>query len=404
MLDPRRVEAADVYKKDRLAGVLGRRLDSVEFSYRADYLASDPVPVARTLPVTDRPVVAAGGSVPPFFAGLLPEGVRLTALTRRLKTSADDMLTLLVAVGAETIGDVRVYPAGAAPVEPVPAGGITDWRDADFDELFQRSVGTAGDWRESAALPGVQVKVSTEMISFPVAGPAGDRWILKLNPPEYPRLVENEAFFLGMARACGLEVPAFHLAADRLGRSGLLVKRFERAHRDDLVVRLAQEDACQLLNRYPADKYRLTYLEVCRAILEVSTVPAVDALRLVTLVAFSYLVGNGDLHAKNVSAGETLDGDVRLTPAYDLLSTIAYVGNDRLALPVDGRDDNLRRRHLVEFGARIGVRERPILHALDRMCDVAPKWSERLGEIGLGERRTRFLMTEVERRRQALAG
>src|SRR5207244_466358 len=133
------------------------------------------------------------------------------------------------------------------------------WGDADFDELFQRSVGTAGDWTESAALPGVQVKVSTEMISFPVAGPAGDRWILKLNPPEYPRLVENEAFFLGMARACGLEVPAFHLARDRLGRSGLLVKRFDRARRDDLVARLAQEDACQLLNRYPADKYRLTY-------------------------------------------------------------------------------------------------------------------------------------------------
>jgi serine/threonine-protein kinase HipA len=216
--------------------------------------------------------------------------------------------------------------------------------------------------------------------------------------------VENEAFFLGMARACGLEVPAFHLATDRLGRRGLLVKRFDRAHRGGVVARLAQEDACQLLNRYPADKYRLTYLEVCNVILEVSTVPAVDALRLVILVAFSYMVGNGDLHAKNVSAGETLDGDVRLTPAYDLLSTIAYVGNDRLALPVEGRDDNLVRSHLVEFGARIGVRERPILRALDRMCEGATEWSKRLGEIGLDERRTRFLTTELARRRNALAG
>src|SRR5437879_12395692 len=103
-----------------------------------------------------------------------------------------------------------------------------------------------------------------------------------------------------------------------------------------------------------------------------------------------------------MSAGETLDGDVRLTPAYDLLSTIAYVGTDRLALPVEGRDDHLRRRHLVELGARIGVRERPIARALDRMCDVAPAWSERLGEIGLGERRARFLKAELARRREAL--
>jgi hypothetical protein len=54
-----------------------------------------------------------GGAVPPFFAGLLPEGVRLGVVTSSTKTSADDHFTWLLANGAGTFGNVRVVPAGA---------------------------------------------------------------------------------------------------------------------------------------------------------------------------------------------------------------------------------------------------------------------------------------------------
>ena len=43
---------------------------------------------------------------------LLPEGRRLGALRRAVKTSADDELSLLLAVGADAIGDVQVVPSG----------------------------------------------------------------------------------------------------------------------------------------------------------------------------------------------------------------------------------------------------------------------------------------------------
>jgi hypothetical protein len=50
--------------------------------------------------------------------------------------------------------------------------------------------------------------------------------------------------------AGGLATAETRLVFDRDGRSGLLVTRFDRrAGR-----RLHQEDACQLLDRYPADK------------------------------------------------------------------------------------------------------------------------------------------------------
>jgi serine/threonine-protein kinase HipA len=402
MSDPRLVEVADVYKKDWLAGRILRRDDVVEFSYSAEYLQSGRPAVAHTLPLGSGSVMASGGAVPAFFAGLLPEGARLTALARRLKTSGDDMLSLLLAVGGDTVGDVRVLPAGAAPADPAALVRAGRWEDEDFGDLFSKSVGLDPEGADRVAIPGVQVKVSAEMISLAVMQGAS-RWLLKLEPEGYPRLLENEAFFLAMAGHCGLRVPDAEIVRDRAGRPGLLVRRFDRVEHGGDVLRLAQEDACQLLGRYPADKYRLPYRDVARGVLEVSTIPAVDALELVVLAAFSYLVGNGDLHAKNVSAGETTSGDVRLTPAYDLLSTLAYVGDDPMALRIDGRDRNLRRPHLVEFGGRLGVRERALARALDRMCDVVPAWIARIPEIGLDERVTARLQRELARRLDDLA-
>jgi len=106
-------DRADVYKGERLAGWLVRDRGDTLFGYQADYLDDeDAPPVALTLPKQADPVRTGGESVPAFFAGLLPEGARLTAVVTNTKTSLDDHLTLLLAVGQDTIGDVRVVPAG----------------------------------------------------------------------------------------------------------------------------------------------------------------------------------------------------------------------------------------------------------------------------------------------------
>lgn len=75
--DLRQADIADVYKAGALAAILRRESDSTVFEYVDDYLIRSRVPVATTLPLTDEPRVTAAGSVPPFFAGLLPEGRRL---------------------------------------------------------------------------------------------------------------------------------------------------------------------------------------------------------------------------------------------------------------------------------------------------------------------------------------
>ncbi|WP_280204024.1 Scr1 family TA system antitoxin-like transcriptional regulator [Nocardia farcinica] len=115
----RDVESADVYKCGRLAGTLRRDGDDVVFTYLEEYRADpETPPIAFTLPKHSEPVRTTGGSVPPFFAGLLPEGARLVAITALTRTSEDDHLSLLLAVGADTVGDVQVLPTGLSLTEP----------------------------------------------------------------------------------------------------------------------------------------------------------------------------------------------------------------------------------------------------------------------------------------------
>ena len=87
-----------MFKDTQLAGVLRRLRGGVEFGYLPEYLSAGGEQVATTLPLTDVPVLTPAGAVPPYFAGFLPEGRRLSSLRRAVKSSADDDLSLLLAV------------------------------------------------------------------------------------------------------------------------------------------------------------------------------------------------------------------------------------------------------------------------------------------------------------------
>ncbi len=390
-LDVRRVDRADVYKEDDLAAVLERVGDTTTFRYLPDYAGRA---VATRLPRSAQPVVTRGGMLHPFFAGLLPEGLRLQALTARIKTSADDMLSLLLAVGRDCVGDVRILPAGADPTDAPPAVSIASWEEADFADLLVTD-------QIDVALPGVQDKVSDQMISIPVRSHEGAH-ILKLDPPRFPHLVENEAFFLGVAREAGMETAEAQVVTDRTGAKGLWVRRFDRERVRRRTVRLEQEDACQFCGEFPSEKYRLTVNAIAAELLDLVDSPPVAMRELVRLVAFSYVIANGDLHAKNISIlrrGEV----VGLSPAYDLLSDLPYTGNEHMALELDGRTRNFKRRYLVEFAGRFGVPPNAVGNVVDRICDVIPDAVARLHEIGLDERRTEHLGRVMLARRDDLA-
>jgi serine/threonine-protein kinase HipA len=365
----RAVEEADVYKAGRRAATLTRSGAGVAFRYLPEWIDSGASAVATTLPLTPEPVLRPAGAVPAYFAGLLPEGRRLGALRRAVKTSADDELSLLLAVGADAIGDVQVAPAGVVPVEVAPRIPLENLDEISFTELLDE----LGIRPQRAALPGVQDKVSAAMINLPVTR-AGERSILKLDPAEYPHLVEDEAFFLDAARRSGLTVSPHEIVNDRDGRPGLLVRRFDRVTVDGAARMLAVEDGCQVGNRPPADKYLLGADRTFAALIAVCDAPAVAGRELIRQLAFAYLTGNGDAHAKNFSVLQSLDGEWQVSPVYDVPSSYPY-RDTTMALSIGGRaGGDFGASDFVKLGEHLAVPERAVRRVLTDLSERADLW------------------------------
>lgn len=347
--DLRFVAHADVYKGGHLAGTITRTKDGgTLFSYSPAYRTAAMPAVATTLPVTAAPVAAAHGALPPFFAGLLPEGHRLTVLRAAAKTSLDDELTLLLAVGADVPGDVQIVPAGEKPAEPPALADAAKPEELDFAQL-------AGAL-DLHGLPGVQDKASASMLTAPLAM-RRHRYILKLDPPGHPHLVANEALHLAAARKLKIPVARGTVVKDRYGTSGLLVERFDRHSADGKTwTRLPQEDAAQVMGLPPASKYNVTAEAAVNALADACRARPVAARNLYLQFLFAWLTGNGDLHAKNISI---LGGPAGFTvaPVYDVPCTLLY-GDDTLALSIAGRTKGLKARHWAEFAESIRLPER----------------------------------------------
>ncbi len=87
------------------AGILEERLRGKEYVFRYhDHYDGDPV--SLTMPVEQREF--AFDRFPPFFEGLLPEGIMLDGMLRQLKIDRDDLFSQLVAVGKDMVGAVTV--------------------------------------------------------------------------------------------------------------------------------------------------------------------------------------------------------------------------------------------------------------------------------------------------------
>lgn len=392
------VTRADVYKGAHLAAHLIREGGGqVRFSYTADWIKSDGPSIASTLPVSADDVLTAAGAVPPFFAGLLPEGRRLGALRRSIKTSADDELALVMGVGGDVVGDVRVVPEGEMPGH-VPAR----LRIESFDQVRFADLVAEMDVRvDRVGLPGVQDKVSAGMLNLP-ATTAGADILLKLNPREFPHLVENENFFLRAAREANLPTVDAVLVHDQDDEPGLAVTRFDRVHASGSLRSLAVEDGCQVLGLYPSAKYAVTTEAVLSRLASLCEAPIPAAAEFLAQVAFAYLTGNGDAHAKNFSIFRDTSGRWQPAPAYDLPSSQPY-GDNTMALSVAGRrDENIPGDRFVALGDVLGVRPRAARSVVKKVMASADVWLDQLDGLPFDKGRITKLKRVVRNRQTRL--
>lgn len=349
-----------VFKNSIPAAVLSGDGGQVSFRYLDSYVTEGLEPISWSLPLTLEPKVYRGGATPAFFAGLLPEGRRLNAIARRLKTSSDNELALLAELASDAIGDVRLAKGENLPAEREVLLLPKDTAKLDFADIQANYFDSP-----AAGLPGFQDKVSSKMLNAP-AKQQGLEYIIKFNPPEAPFAVENEYFFLALAKSTGLSVSSFRLLTDSKGEHALLLQRFDRQRRDGETHRLAMEDACQVLDVYPARKYELSFEEVAVALIEKCSAKKAAALELFRQIVFYWLIGNGDAHAKNFSILKNLEGEWRISPAYDILCTLYYQDME-MALSVSNKTTLWDRATLLSLGDQLGVPRALALQVIEHL-------------------------------------
>jgi len=348
-------------------------------------------PAARAVSIT-MPVRLPSWNVdfglPPIFEMNLPEGV----LRERLRlafakaTSTFDEFDLLSIVGRSQVGRIRYTGDKEQLHEDVPFQSV--------DEILERKRG--GDlfryllekFASFSGISGVQPKilVRDEMAFAEMeytgrrlsAGYRGATHIVKLwDPNEYPQLAANEFFCLTAARKCGLEVPPFRLAEDGMA---LVIDRFDL--RIDGTYR-GFEDFCPLNARRTDEKYRGSYeTQVMKRFSQFANSTHVneDMEKLFILIALNCALRNGDAHLKNFGiVYDDVQGEARLAPVYDLVTTSVYLPKDSLALTLNGSTRWPTAKELRKLGeTRGGGAPAKIRQILERIAEAI---QETAGEV-----------------------
>src|SRR5437763_654897 len=358
------------------AGLLDRQGErGSTFAYLPD------TPAARAVSIT-MPVRLASWSLtfglPPIFEMNLPEGF----LRERLRlafakaTGAFDEFDLLSIVGRSQVGRIRYTGDKEQLYEDVPFQSV--------DEILERTRGGAlfryllDKFATFSALSGVQAKILVrDGNAFTEMEHTGHRLsqsyrgathIVKLwDANEYPQLAANEYFCLTAARKCGLDVPPFRLAADGMA---LVIDRFDLRMNGTY---RGFEDFCALNARRTDEKYRGSYeTSVMKRFGQFANSTHVneDMEKLFTLIALNCALHNGDAHLKNFGiVYDDVQGEARLAPVYDLVTTSVYLPKDSMALTLNGTTKWASAKELQRLGeTRLGrtpARVREILQGIE---------------------------------------
>jgi serine/threonine-protein kinase HipA len=99
------MKKAKVYVNGQFAGILEEleRGHRYTFNYEENYKGSS---VSLQMPTTTK--VYEYDRFPPFFEGVLPEGVMLEGLLKQAKIDRNDLMTQLITVGGDLVGNVTV--------------------------------------------------------------------------------------------------------------------------------------------------------------------------------------------------------------------------------------------------------------------------------------------------------
>ena len=338
-----------------------------EFVFSSNYLTAGERPVLGQYFEDHLDIVHRSQTqLPAFFSNLLPEGGLRELIARRAGVHRDRELPLIALLGDDLPGAVVVRrvddPAEDSAGDPTETEGRNEGSDESSDAAGQR--------RQALrfSLAGAQLKFSvlygpaTRGPTLPIDGRGGN-WIAKLPSETFPNVPEHEYEMVLWARRTGITVPEVELVTvgDIAGlpiqldrdRHVFLSRRFDRPESGR---RIHQEDFAQVANVRAAERYGvLSQASIARIVRAVAGEEDFD--EVVRRTSFNILIGNGDAHLKNWSLTYPDGVHARLSPAYDLVSTVTYIPDDKLGLKLsrENRFHEFRLSHFERLADKVGV-------------------------------------------------
>jgi serine/threonine-protein kinase HipA len=376
-------ETLDIHLGDRKIGMLTNLAnDRNVFEFDEQFVADPNRPIVSLSFLDEAGNVVRPTSIPqtkllPFFSNLLPEGHLRSYLAQKAHVNSKRDFPLVWILGEDLPGAIIArHPDGTTA--PQADKDVSSAIEAEKNPSILRF-----------SLAGVQLKFSAVLeadgeLTIPVRGQNG-RWILKMPSPTFRNVPENEYSMMTFAREVGIDVPEIHLADPTSVRNlppeirtdlglAFYIRRFDR----DDNRRIHMEDFNQVFGQYPADKYKnVSYGNMLSNIWRVMGED--QAREFVRRLIFNIGIGNADMHLKNWSLIYRDQRTPELSPAYDYLSTVVYIDDDKLGLTLARTrewgeiDEDL----LTRFARRSGVPRGVVLQSsreiVHQMREVWPR-------------------------------
>lgn len=385
MTDP---DALNVWSDQHLVGHLWRdATGTIGFRYDPQWITQGGFAVSHTLPLGNDDFTPEENLAHRFFANLLPEGGVREQIVRDLKISNTDF-NLLRAIGGECAGALSILSVEQEPSSPYDYHPITDQELANLVARRGQMYSWPTKERPRLSLAGAQDKCPILVRDghyFLPRQESPSSHILKFELADYRHLPAYETFTTQLAKSANL--PVVNIQLQSIGQIHYaLIERYDRLWNDNGdVQRLHQEDFCQALGYGHERKYQEdggpSFAQCYRLVQDVSSDPANDLQYLLRWQIFNVLAGNSDGHAKNLSLLYLANGEIRLTPFYDLVCTRAIERIDyHLAFSVgDERNPSVvTRKHWETLASQCDLRPQFLLNQVN---DVATRILDNLAVV-----------------------
>lgn len=323
----------------------------------------------------------------PIFQMNLPEGYLLKVLQEKFGPHiGSEPTALLSVVGRHMIGRIQVSAPGADLATPPLPFEVAEVLEGDnSEEAFAELVRQHATSGVSGVIPkfldGTDTTFSIE--AFNKTTLFTGKHIIKGSSRNLPFAALNEHLCMQVAAKV---LPATKTEISMDGKA-LIAHRFdvdEEGH-----PHLGMEDFCCLLGLSPEKKYDTTWERIAKAIRDHVPGPTQrEAFRQLSLMLLlTYALRNADCHAKNLALIYSSKADARLSPAYDLLTTVVYPGfqNQPPGISFMGKKTwspgkNLKNYIALEFGIPLREQSLMIESICEAITDTAPKVREAISE------------------------